>query len=439
MSFHDTLLLPRELVEMTPGKAKKHNKLSSPRSPRTLVLKDETDEVPTDEKPSDENLSEQKIPKSSSKKKRMVADNFEDLVERNGGGKWQDALDTINKGGQLLFNSTICSLIKNGKIIFKNEISKGKYGTTILSKVRGLKKNEEYVVKIPHTKKLPSCITKSVTYIRNDGLGETLFPTGSYSCDAEFSEFIISLFVADLVRKKQSVNFLDTFYFARCFDDSSFTHFMFMEKADTTLKREISYLSIEEINSLYIQLLHSLAIIQNKYSIVHGDLHLANILLKMTKPVCRTYTFDGETIYAPSCKYIVFPADWGMAVKYSEPAVGNVNVLKSAYGDSTPNFFSPAYDIVYLTKAFLMGMHATNMKSDFIRKINDWILFKTVDAIDPEMIYYFKKGENTYRPKSEALTTYFSHVSPLNILKNADLMGVYMKKPKGTCEFGGKF
>jgi hypothetical protein len=421
---HDTILLPKELVNTTPKKVKNNDN-------GTLVLTDNSNF-----EPSPLFKITTKTPKSSGKKKK--AENFEDLMKIN--GSEENTLDKVSKGENLTFDSTICSLVKKGKIIFKNEISKGKYGTTLLSKVKGLKKDEEYVVKIPHVNKLPSCTTKSMIYKRNDGNGKTVFPDGSYSCDGEFSEFIISLFVADLMRKKQSINFLDTFYFARCINKDSFIHFMFMEKADTTLRKELAYLSNEDINSLYIQLLHALAFIQHKYLIVHSDLHLDNILLKMIKTTaaCRTYKFDNETIYAPPCKYIAFPADWGMSVKYSKPMVGNVNVLKGFYGDSTPNFFSSAYDILFLTKSFLLEMKKHSLTSNFIERIYDWMIFKTVD-VEPKLIYYFKNDSITYRPLSSALDTYFSHVSPLNILNNFDLMGDYVKKPKNICAFGGEF
>lgn len=371
--------------------------------------------------------------------RKLKADNFEDLIEKEGGGKRDDVLEAVSNGKDIIFNSTICALIRKGKIIFKRSIAKGKYGSTILSEVTGLKKNEEYVVKTPHTKKIPRCIIGEKEYTRIDGSGKTIFPKGSYSCDGEISEFIISLFVGDLARKKQSVNFLDTYYFANCGDKEGFHQFMFMAKADTTLRKEIAFLSIEEINSLYVQLLHALAIIQDKYMIVHGDLHLENILLKMDRAVCRSYKFGSETVYSPPCKFIAFPADWGMAVKYGGVHVGNSDILKGFFGDSTPNFFSASYDIVFMTKSFLVTLNKTGMKSAFIRKISDWIFFKANQVIDPEEVYYFKKEGNTYRPKPSSLEKYFNHVSPLNILNNADLMGEYMKKPPRDCAFGGEF
>jgi len=354
---------------------------------------------------------------------------IEDLVENYGGRR--SNIKSINKPENLM-EPIICALIQNEKIIFKRELSRGKHGSAILSEVEGLKKNIEYVVKVPHSKTIPKCTTKRVVYTRNDNQGTTIFPEGSYSCNEELSEFIISLFVGDLSKSKQSINFLETYYFAICNDKK----YMFMEKADSTLGAEFGHFSIEDVNSVYIQLLHSLALIQKKYSIVHGDLHLDNVFLKMDEKKCRSYKYGDKTVYAPYCNFIAYIGDWGRAVKYSEPCAGNSDILKGLYGDLCPNFFSSAYDIIVLTNSFQHMLRKNNMKSAFIKKIANWIN-SNIQNIAPEEVYYFKKDQNTGRPNPTALSNYFSHVSPLNILQNNDLMGKYMKGK--SCIFGGEF
>jgi len=362
-------------------------------------------------------------------------EDLEDLVDNSGPDKKLDMLDSVRKGLPFKYNTNICTLIQNGKIIFKQEIGRGKNGSTILSRVRGLKKGGEYVVKVPHTRKILACTSDEVSYPRLDGKGNTIFPAGSYSCNAELSEAINSLFVAELVRDKYSINFLDTFYFATCFNVDR-VHYLFMEKADGTLSNEFSHLPNEDINSLYIQLLHSIALIQEKYQMVHGDLHFDNILLKMEKTsVCRKYEF-GDEVYTPPSKYIAFPADWGVSIKYSNPCVGNIGILKGQYGQSMPNFFSSSYDVVYMTNCFMYELNRVQRNNDFIKKIYDWINFK-VD--DKEKVYFYKNDINMQRPRADMLDV-FSHVSPLNILQNKDLMSPYTKSSHHRkCELGGKF
>jgi len=380
--------------------------------------------------------------KISGKISRKISKNLEvieELVKREGGKSRDAVFEDVKEGKQVSNASVICSLIKAGKISFTRPIAEGKYGKTILSEVSGLKK-KEYVVKSPIDKNIAVCSIKEKTFQRNDGLGTTVFPKGSYICSGELSEFIISLYVGNLLRTGQSINFLDTYYFARCIGTdpgNAIKQYMFMEKADTSLRKEFMYLPIDTLDSLYIQLLHAIALIQEKYMIVHGDLHLDNILLKMGKNVCLEYNVGDDTvIYTPSTVFTAYPADWGMAVKYNETCVGNIRVLKSDFGDSQPNYFSFSYDVVYLTNSFMLEMKRNNNESPFIKKIYEWITHRVISLI-PEQIYYFKKGSNTYRPKSENLDKYFLHVSAMSILKNADIMGQYMKKPTKKCEMGG--
>lgn len=273
----------------------------------------------------------------------------------------------------------------------------------------------------------------------------------SYICDATFSEYLISILVANLRRNGISVHFLDTFLFATCFGSRKIEHYIFMEKIDTNFgtlgdqicEKKFSNLNSinpnpnpEAVNSLYIQVLHALACIQDKYQIVHGDLHEDNVFIEyitketqyngkyLSESEYFEYIIDGVSVYIPNIGMLVKLGDWGFACKYSEPMICNKDVLDGKF-PGICNYYTAAYDTLFITNAF----YFSNPSNEFLASIYG-IMLNGVN-IRKQLKKYFIK--DPFRPNPEKIRELRNLANPFNILTNNTLMGKYLKKPpKGS-------
>lgn len=311
--------------------------------------------------------------------------------------------------------------------------------------------------------------TKS--FKRTDGNGLTDVPAGSLICKNSVTEIIMSLMVGEIARDESSINFIDTFYFATCSTPSmdKISQYTFMERIDTTLNKLVGDKNKgpvygkapkdKEIISIYLQVIHALAVMQNRYSIVHGDLHTDNVFIEKNTPDKKwknellddvdtlEFKLDGQdSIYIPSIEttYIAKLGDWGLSVKYpteNNPIIiGDENVFDYGYnqgngaGPWLPNFYSQAYDTAYFTAR----VHALLPRNDFIKRIVMWMIGYDPDKIpNPETEDKFTRifaPITGYRPsiKNKVLTNELLHVTPLSILTNERLMGDYLKNPGGV-------
>lgn len=341
-----------------------------------------------------------------------------------------------NPGIFLLKNSTICSSFDNGEIVFKCRGSdcKGTYGEVLNVDFPNLNMSGRYVVKVPLNKKhLPGpCSSSGGDFRRTDGKGYTIIPRWNFLCTETISEFVISLLVAEILRKKISVNFIDTFYFAICKDRTP-EQYMFMEEVNGSLKAAIAkrQLTHSEINSIYIQIVHAIATYQKIYRIAHSDLHTGNVFLSDTPrnlPSYFEYRINGRSIYIPKTPFIAKIADWGMAVKYgtpeSERIIGNRLVIEGKYGNTMPNFWNKNYDLCLITANLYYG-DTTNM---FLAKILNWMTKGDELNVSWSM--------STGTPRLSMLTTKLSHVTPEDLLMNEKLMGDYFVPKKDTVLLG---
>lgn len=308
---------------------------------------------------------------------------------------------------------------------------------------------------------IDTCKTTRI-FKRTDGKGKISVPPKSLVCKSTITEPIISLMVGEFARDESSINFIDTFYFATCKPEFQYT---FMERVDTTLEKIRTQKSVygkppeeKEIISIYLQVVHALSVLQNRYAIVHGDLHTDNVFIEKVTPNTKwrgqllddidtlEFELDGhDSIYIPSKEstYLAKLGDWGMAVKYptedNNIVIGNENIFEDGYdqedglGPLMPNFYSQVYDVAYFTAK----VHAALPGNNFVKRIVMWMLGYDPDRpTDAESAAKFKnlfRPESGYRPKinDELLTDDLSHVTPTAILTNANLMGSYLKNPGG--------
>lgn len=316
-----------------------------------------------------------------------------------------------------------------------------------------------------------ACYDKN-QYARFDGNGDTIVssvptsskdsvvvnssvPTSSKDsnssvvCASFYTEFLISLLVAEYYRNGTSINFIDTIAFGICpgskIDEQTTKpvadtkQYTIMEFVDGTLLSTINQDSEivygeKILNGMMVQIYHAIAVYQLN-EIVHGDLHVENVFiskitdqtewngikLKDVKFFC--YRVAGVSLYVPNDGYIVKIGDWGLSCKYSDPKILNIDVMANGYaqkggGPLVPNFYSAAYDPLFITN-LVSHFHPNS----FVNSILAW-MFKTTDLKEGR-----RKVYDTSRPDMYALTEHLSHVSAAAILTNATLMGRFMEAP----------
>jgi serine/threonine protein kinase len=224
-----------------------------------------------------------------------------------------------------------------------------------------------------------------------------------------------------------------------------------MEMIDFSLRKMmpciLASLNVDDtLGSVFVQILHAIYKYQKIYRIVHGDLHEDNIFIefvtentvwkgqKVLDVDYYHYKIEEVDIFITGgrlCPFIVKIGDWGLSCKYSSPMIIQNIVLTTGYRPSSgrdpvlPNFYSSAYDVVYITK-ILWEMRPENK---FISKILAWCLGLsepyTLSQISDQLDAKFLQR---YRPRIEKLENFFPHVSALSILKNKELMGSYISE-----------
>ena len=377
----------------------------------------------------------------------------------------EETLGIINSGGDLLKymtgNKTFCPLVGT-KIILAKVLGTGAYGKVFEIDFPGRGK-KKYAVKKSEVYEIEPCSKKSY-YKRLDGNGNTEIPKGSSICEMAYSEYAISLLLGELVRGGTCINFMDVFAFSMCKNPFSLSQYTFMEQIDGSLRHKIGCImekprgdkSLGKItladrhkltNSIFIQTLFALAVIDRKYQIVHGDLHDDNIFLvhdpdlewkgeRIGNYDYYEYRIDGVSIYIPGVPLIVKLGDFGLAVKYSAPMIGNITTMEIGFdqddgdGPWLPNFYTPAYDTTFVTYIF----RERNPSNEFIKQIAAWVCnlkSRYSNAkLDDEMNGLFAK---TGRPDIKKLEKSMKHVSPGAILLEPELMRQYLTPPpKGS-------
>lgn len=378
----------------------------------------------------------------------------------------KDTIKIINNGGDLFTHltekKTFCPLI-GSKIELGKMLGKGVYGKVFEISFPG-KGKRKYAVKVSAMSNIPC--SKKTEYKRLDDKGKTVIPKGSSICEMEYSEYGISLLTGELFRDGTCINFLDVFAFSACMSaDKIPRQYTFMEQINSSLRKKIGCimeltrgakpfknLALKQretlTNSVLIQILFTLAVLSRKYQIVHGDLHDDNVFLVYDPDLewegerigdydYYEYKIDGTSIYIPAIPLIVKIGDWGLAVKYSAPMIGNITTMENGFdqydhnGSWLPNFFTPAYDTTFIVSIF----KTQNPSNEFVRQIAAWVCGLKKGSKKSQLD---KAMENimagTGRPKIEELDGgKLGHVSPDAILLNKELMDGYtVRPPKGS-------
>jgi hypothetical protein len=389
----------------------------------------------------------------------------------------EETLGIIDSGGDLFTyltgKKTFCPLV-GSRIKLERVLGEGAYGAVFEIDFPGRGK-KRYAVKKSEVYTIVPCSTES-HYERLDGKGVTVIPKGSSICKMAYSEYGISLLVGEFARDGTCINFMDVFAFSMCEDiaKGSYSQYTFMEQIDGSLRRKIGCIMEKPrskgplgkmkladrhnlTNSVFIQTLFALAVLDRKYQIVHGDLHDDNIFLVHDPDLewngkrigdynYYEYRIDGLSIYIPGIPLIVKLGDFGISVKYSAPMIGNATTMEDGYdqedgnGPWLPNFYTPAYDTIFVTSMF----RERNPSNEFVKKIAAWVCGMqpgySNEKLNNAMRGLFSK---TGRPdisklvkakgKAKSPIVKRKDVSPDAILLNPELMRQYLvPPPKGS-------
>lgn len=211
---------------------------------------------------------------------------------------------------------------------------------------------------------------------------EYVYPKGSYICNAVTQpEYVIGLLCGNLKDTGKCVNFLSTFGFGMC----STSHVGKKEKGiavrDYTFMEKItgSIGDLEDLpskhpkhvyqgiyDSLFIQGLFAISIMNRELGVYHYDLHMGNAFYSYSeknenKYTHLKYTVDGKDLYVPYYGYTLKVGDFGYAVKFSEPIVGSVeHTIDNKFGYAVPGWREDSYDMLLFTIMFvsLFGDHS---------------------------------------------------------------------------------
>lgn len=209
-----------------------------------------------------------------------------------------------------------------------------------------------------------------------------LYPEGSYLCGTEtYTEYVIGLMCARLKTTGKCANFIEVFGFSMCGDsefelneeteteEAKVYDYTFMERVSgsvakgyTSLRPDANTPEFTEdlVDSIVIQTYFALSCMQRILGIQHNDLHNDNVMFQdldriesmmfngenLTKAKWFSYTIDDTVVYFKNCGPLVKIADFGFAMKYSEPFVGRRSIVDGRYAQ-IPAWRDDYYDLMF--------------------------------------------------------------------------------------------
>nr|QBK85715.1 MAG: protein kinase [Marseillevirus LCMAC101] len=280
------------------------------------------------------------------------------------------------------------------------------------------------------------CQTKEIEVIKKHGRrGNTIIPKGSYVCEQEiYSEYFIGLLLARFYQTGKSINFVDTFAFATCAQEKS--QYIFMEMINCELHEILDKIDSKTASSIFIQILHSIAMYQHRYNIGHNDLHSGNIFIEK---VTEETQFNGELLrnadyhhykvfetdlYVPAVPYIVKIGDFGLSVKWSEPIVGDKASIDKRR-KSVPNWYSVSYDIVFIANIFNEFFPHNRLIRNVFSYVSNYTFPESAEMMEEIREDLIKKKSS--RPVVSLLVDR----SAIDVLTDKELMKRFLKPNEG--------
>lgn len=291
------------------------------------------------------------------------------------------------------------------------------------------------------------------------------YPIGSYLCFSDaYTEYVIGLLCANLVRTGKCINFVDMYGFSLCSpsptkDDpkKGIYDYTFMEKIHGSVRKNLKDVELYEttpedlIDGVIIQTFFAISVMQRIHGIQHNDLHLDNVMFQDLSKVKGevvfngrdlksadffSYDIDGVKVYFRNCGVIVKLADFGFAMKYAHPIVGPEYV---ADGDirEIPAWRDDFYDAIFTSgdmyysfreKSALINRMRIAMFDPYIvlEDIPEKELYNVANDVSKKLEVVYE--QKSMRPSFVGLTYH-----PWEYLTNPDVMAWYLTPPpKGS-------
>lgn len=276
-----------------------------------------------------------------------------------------------------------------------------------------------------------SCLTKKDFPILIKGYRSIIITPGNYVCENPiFSEYLIDILVSTLYREGKTIGVLDKFGYNSCPDkkEQKFLIYILMEKMDGSMKTLMQKFP-NDFLPYFIQIVHTIGTYQY-YGICHQDLHMENILYKKIDKITKFrgqylhsakwfhYRYKSTNLYVPATKYIMKIIDFGLAVKWSEPMICNLDSLDRNYH---PNFFQEFGDITHLLARSKMSIIKNTLS---LLGLTDNIKSKFKRILTPG------HDKNMNPPLEEIWGEFESKITPQKIFENKNILRLYGTKPK---------
>lgn len=322
------------------------------------------------------------------------------------------------------------------------KIAEGEGGYVFSFKIPGIN-DEEFIMKIPREYSSGNnyCYTVDKIKIRLFGTlgittktrydlvemhdGDLYIPKNSYVCqDAGMSEFIIASLVGNEYEKGHCIHFSSMRSFHVC-DNTSYT---VMDKIKGM--NLISFCTEQEstakniIYEIFMQVLCTIAFYQEKFSIVHYDLHGGNIMIEK---ISENDMFNGvnlkgvdyfhykikdKNIYIRNIGYIIKIIDFGLAIKWGKPLISSKDRFTeyTYVYDNVPNM---QYDSYFVANIFrVITLHI--FKNDYLQERR---LKKILDSVS------FEGDINNPRPSNTDPHVYDNSLTAYEALETVKIPG----------------
>lgn len=303
----------------------------------------------------------------------------------------------------------------------------------------------------------------SITSPRN--FGNFVYPIGSYLCSSEtYTEYIIGLLCARLFETGKCINFIDVYGFSMCSpslvggESKGIYDYTFMERIHGSIRKNLKNVKMfnssprdteDLVDGVIIQTYFAVSAMQRIHGIQHNDLHNDNVMFQDLSKVADakfggkdvksadyfSYDIDGTKVYFRNCGVIVKLADFGYAMKYSQPIVGPEVV---AFGDMRQ---MPAWRDDYYDMMFSLGDMYNSFRgmSDlvnalFLASYDPYVIGERLSEMTPKEIFSAAEGASktldaVYEQEHQRPSFTGLKYHPWEYLTNPSIMKTHLKHP----------
>lgn len=284
------------------------------------------------------------------------------------------------------------------------------------------------------------------------------YPKDSYLCESDsYTEYVIGLLCASLAEKGKCANFIDIFGFSLCApmpklgEQPLLYDYTFMEQIHGSVRKNLDthkHYGEELIDSVIIQTIFALSSMQRILGIQHNDLHNDNVMFQDIYKVKDDVEFDGQDlksadyfsydvddtkIYFKNLGVIAKIADFGFAMKYSEPILGP-NYVANGKVSSIPPWRDDYYDLMFnMGDMYYSFRHKSKLVNLlFCTMFDPWFAADAIDTLEDareasdyiiEKLYdlYY---QNAGRPSFVGVSRH-----PWEYITDPAIMGKYLVPP----------